>query len=230
MLPLLVYLLWPLGSSDYHIKDDQKELLKKQSFLNNEKQNTEIQKPNILLITVDDLGMADASLYNEGDIATPNIDNLGKQGVVFENAYVTSPVCAPSRAALITGRYQQRFGFEFTMHERYLKNRLEYFGFKYFVSSHPWEAKWSNKVPDKNAIDQQGLPLSEISLADILKNNGYQTGIIGEWHLGWSDEKRPSAFGFDEQYGFFTSRSKYPSSSVTRTHLYFAFAMQYEKT
>jgi arylsulfatase A-like enzyme len=158
---------------------------------------------------VDDLGMADVSLYGEGDMSTPNIDRLGQQGVVFENAYVTSPVCAPSRAALITGRYQQRFGFEFTMHERYLRNRLEYLGFRYFVDSDPWEAKWTNKVPDEDNIHNQGLPLSEITIANVLKRQGYQTGVIGKWHLGWSEEKRPSAFGFDEQYGFFMSHSLY---------------------
>lgn len=209
LVPVLVYLLWPLKSSDYEIRDDEQALSEKKAILNAIEKKADTNKPNIILITVDDLGMADVSLYDEGDISTPNIDKLGEQGVIFENAYVTSPVCAPSRAALITGRYQHRFGFEFTMHERYLKNRLEYLGFKYFVNSEPWEAQWMNKVPDANGIHQQGLPLSEITIADVLKKQGYQTGIIGKWHLGWSKEKRPSAFGFDEQYGFFTSHSLY---------------------
>ena len=141
-------------------------------------------RPNVILITVDDLGMADASLYDEGDISTPNIDQLGEQGIVFENAYVTSPVCAPSRAALITGRYQHRFGFEFTMHERYLKNRLEFLGFKYFVNSEPWEAKWTSNVPDEDNIQNQGLPLSEITIADVMKKQGYRNN----WKMAFGVE------------------------------------------
>jgi len=209
LLPILAFLLWPLSSADFAIREDPVSLEEKKTILNSITGSRDTNLPNIILITVDDLGMADVSLYDEGDISTPNIDLLGEQGVVFENAYVTSPVCAPSRAALITGRYQHRFGFEFTMHERYLKNRLEYFGFKYFIDSDPWEPKWAGKVPGKDAIHKQGLPVSEISLADVVKRIGYRTGIIGKWHLGWSEEKRPSAFGFDEQYGFFMSHSLY---------------------
>lgn len=212
---MLTVLLWPLKSTDFKIVEDVLALEEKKSILSSINDSPEASKPNVILITVDDLGMADASLYGEGDMSTPNIDRLGQQGIVFENAYVTSPVCAPSRAALITGRYQHRFGFEFTMHERYLRNRLEYLGFRYFVNSHPWEAKWMNKVPDEDNIHNQGLPLSEITIADVLKKQGYRTGIIGKWHLGWSEEKRPSAFGFDEQYGFFMSHSLYsPEGTV----------------
>lgn len=208
-------MLWPLKSSDFKIEEDANALEEKRTILNAIRNSDKSNRPNVILITVDDLGMADASLYDEGDILTPNIDHLGRQGIVFENAYVTSPVCAPSRAALITGRYQHRFGFEFTMHERYLKNRLEYLGFRYFINSDPWEAKWMSKVPDEDNIHNQGLPLSEITIADVMKKQGYQTGIIGKWHLGWSEEKRPSAFGFDEQYGFFTSHSLYsPEGTV----------------
>jgi arylsulfatase A-like enzyme len=207
--PILAYLFWPLKSADFKIEEDLHALEEKRTILNSIRSSQDTNKPNIILITVDDLGMADVSLYGEGDMSTPNIDQLGEQGVIFENAYVTSPVCAPSRAALITERYQHRFGFEFTMHERYLKNRLEYLGFRYFVNSHPWEAKWMAKVPDEDNIHNQGLPRSEITIADVLKKQGYQTGVIGKWHLGWSEEKRPSVFGFDEQYGFFNSHSLY---------------------
>jgi arylsulfatase A-like enzyme len=198
-----------MKSAEYEIIEDQKAIEEKRSILSSIPNQADSSKPNIILITVDDLGMADVSMYGEGDISTPNIDRLGSQGVVFENAYVTSPVCAPSRAALITGRYQQRFGFEFTMHERYLKNRLEYLAFRYFIDSDPWLPKWMSRVPNEIDLHKQGLPLSEISLADVLKTQDYHTGIIGKWHLGWSEEKRPSSFGFDEQYGFFMSHSLY---------------------
>ncbi len=208
-LPVVAILLWPLGTERLAIRMDKKAMENKKEYLNKQITPAEPNAPNILLITVDDLGMADCSLYDEGDIETPNIDRLGSQGVVFENAYVTSPVCAPSRAALITGRYQHRFGFEFTMHDRYLTNQLEYLGFRYFVKSKPWKAIWTNESPDERAIENQGLPRSEITLAEVLKKHGYTTGIIGKWHLGWTKSKLPSDFGFEEQYGFFHSHSLY---------------------
>ncbi len=206
---LVAYLLWPLRSPDFRIVDDPSAMAEKAGFISKNEKTTDTCPPNILLITVDDLGMADVSLYAEGDIETPGIDRLGAGGVIFDNAYVTSPVCSPSRAAIMTGRYQHRFGFEFTMHDRYLKNRLEFIGFRYFINSHPWVPKWQCAVPDPEAIHQQGLPPSEITLADMLQKYGYHTGITGKWHLGWSEEKRPSAFGFEEQYGFFHSHSLY---------------------
>jgi len=124
VVALAFYLLWPLGSSQFAIHYDGKEIAEKKEFLSQKVEKDSVSRPNIILITVDDLGMADCSLYGEGNINTPNIDRLGAEGIIFENAYTTSPVCAPSRAAMITGRYQQRFGFEFTIHERYLHNRL----------------------------------------------------------------------------------------------------------
>lgn len=208
-LPFLTWLLWPLSSAEWAISFDQAAFAEKKAFLAEKEIKNDSSRPNIILITVDDLGMADVSAYGEGQIQTPHMDKFGEAGVIFENAYVTSPVCAPSRASLITGRYQQRFGFEFTIHETYLTNRLQYFGFNYFVDSYPWKARWTSEVPDQDAIDQQGLPVSEITLAELLKKKDYHTGIIGKWHLGWTENHQPLAFGFDEQYGFMTSHSLY---------------------
>ena len=70
------------------------------------------EKPNILLIMVDDLGYNDLSIQKSSEIVTPNIDSIAQNGVRFSNAYVTASVCSPSRAGMITGRYQQRFGHE----------------------------------------------------------------------------------------------------------------------
>ena len=209
IIPVIPLLIYPMASSDFELKTDNIALNQKAEFLQADNPDQDTLQPNIILITVDDLGMADCSIYDEGNIITPNIERLGEGGIIFDNAYVTSPVCAPSRAAMITGRYQHRFGFEFTMHERYLKNQLEYLAFRYLINSEPWVAKWTKSVPDEEAIHNQGLPLSEITLAEILKKHGYHTGIMGKWHLGWSREKQPSAFGFDEQYGFFNSHSLY---------------------
>ena len=75
-------------------------------------------KPNIILILADDLGFNDVSYYNggaaDGSLLTPHIDSLAKEGVAFLNGYAASPVCSPSRAAIMTGRYSSRYGFEFT--------------------------------------------------------------------------------------------------------------------
>ena len=90
---------------------------------------TEIQKQVNELIS---------DLYGKGTIHTPNINRLADAGVRFTNAYVTAPICGPSRAAILTGRYNQRFGFEHQQHERFLKNRFEYLMFKNLVNSDPW--------------------------------------------------------------------------------------------
>src|SRR5262245_21629002 len=71
------------------------------------------ERPNIVLIVVDDLGYGELGCYGGRDIPTPNIDSLAKTGVRFTSGYVTAPFCAASRAAILTGRYQTRFGFEF---------------------------------------------------------------------------------------------------------------------
>ena len=70
-------------------------------------------RPNIILILADDLGYADVSAYPGGRFPTPNIERIARNGVLFTDGYATAPVCGPSRAALLTGRYQQRFGFEY---------------------------------------------------------------------------------------------------------------------
>jgi len=123
--------------------------------------------PNIVLIVSDDQGYADVSCYDHPqEVSTPNIDRLARQGVRLTNAYASAYVCAPTRAGLLTGRYQQRFGF--------------YTG----------------------GDSRTGLPLSEVTLADLLKKQGYATAVIGKWHVGIQPEYRPLKRGFDEFYGF----------------------------
>ena len=124
-------------------------------------------KPNIVIILADDQGNADAGFQrNPSTISTPSIDKLASDGVVFTNGYASAYVCAPTRAGLLTGRYQQRFGF-------YTAN-------------------------DSRA----GMPLTEITLADMLKKEGYRTGIFGKWHLGLQKEYHPLNRGFQDFYGF----------------------------
>ena len=123
--------------------------------------------PNVVVIVSDDQGYADLSCYDHPkEVSTPNIDRLAQQGVRLTNAYASAYVCAPTRAGLLTGRYQQRFGF--------------YTG----------------------GDSRVGLPLSEITVADLLKKQGYTTAVIGKWHVGIKPEYRPLKRGFDEFYGF----------------------------
>jgi arylsulfatase A-like enzyme len=136
-------------------------------------------KPNIIVIVADDLGYADIGVHGCKDIPTPNIDSLAKNGVRFTNAYVSCPVCSPTRAGLVTGRYQQRFGHEF------------------------------NPGGTQIAASEIGLPLSEITLANVLKASGYSTGVVGKWHLGMDPKFHPSRRGFDEFFGFLSGSHSY---------------------
>ena len=130
------------------------------------------QKPNIIVILADDLGYADISAYGIHRIDTPNIDSIGNNGIKFTDGYASAPVCAPSRAGLQTGRYQERFGFEF------------------------------NSGPAlRDMALGLGLAVGEITLADELRKNGYHTGAIGKWHLGNQDQFCPTNRGYDESLG-----------------------------
>jgi arylsulfatase A-like enzyme len=132
----------------------------------------ERRQPNIVVIVADDLGYADIGVHGGKDIPTPNIDALAAGGINFRDAYVSGPYCSPTRAGLLTGRYQQRFGHEFNLPETFLTRM------------------------------GAGLPLSEVTMADLLKANGYRTALFGKWHLGRGDKFHPMARGFDEFFGF----------------------------
>ncbi len=129
-------------------------------------------KANVILIVADDLGYGELGCFGGRDVPTPHIDSLARNGVRFTNAYVTAPFCAASRAALLTGRYQTRFGFEF------------------------------NPIGAANADPAIGLPVSEATLPEVLRENGYATALIGKWHLGGSAKFNPQRRGFDEFFGF----------------------------
>lgn len=130
-------------------------------------------RPNILLILADDLGYADIGVHGCEDIDTPVLDRLAHDGILFTDAYVTHPTCSPSRAALLTGRHQLRFGF--------VSNP------DYIIPNYP-------EAP-------LGMPLSEITIAQVLKGAGYRTGLVGKWHLGKPKAHHPLRFGFDSFYG-----------------------------
>ncbi len=134
-------------------------------------------QPNIILIVADDAGYADFGFQGSKTFKTPHLDKLADEGMKFTQAYVSAAVCGPSRAGLLTGKYQQKFGYE------------------------------ENNVPGymgNSALkgDDMGLPLSEITMGNYMKKLGYKTAIIGKWHLGNADKYHPTKRGFDFFYGF----------------------------
>ena len=132
------------------------------------------QKPNFVLIVADDLGFGDLSLNGSSQIPTPNIDRLAKEGVNFSHGYVSSSVSSPSRAGFLTGKNQVSFGHD------------------------------NNIGGSQPGFDAEflGLPLTELTIADRLKEHGYVNGLIGKWHLGDAPQFHPLKRGFDEFWGY----------------------------
>lgn len=210
IITLVSYGCSSLQSNKYDIHIDEHQLSKKRVFLKESIPKMDSHnRPNIILILADDLGLTDISLNGSQLIHTKHIDQLATSGINCTNAYVTASVCAPSRAGLLTGRYQHRFGFENQMHQRVAKNRFEQFWARNLINSHPWKIKKNKDLPTKEAIKKQGLPPTEITLAEMLKKVGYQTAAIGKWHLGSAVHSRPNNLGFDYHYGFYQSHSLY---------------------
>jgi len=147
-------------------------------------------------------------MYGDTRVRTPAIDSIATEGVAFDAGYVTASLCSPSRAAFLTGRYQQRFGHEGQPHERYATNWLEYVFFKTFFATGDWTlTRWV--APDREDVQRQGLPKSEVTLAEVFKHAGYATAAIGKWHLGWNPDFQPHNRGFDEHFGFYEAYSLY---------------------
>jgi len=146
------------------------------------------QRPNVVLILADDLGYGDLSCQGSVQIPTPNIDRLAAEGTRALRGHASSLVCAPSRAGLMTGRYQNRFGFEHNL-----------------------------SVPDHVKPEACGLPLDEPTMAERLKALGYRTAAVGKWHLGESPGHHPNARGFDSFFGMIKgSHGYFPAPGRSR--------------
>lgn len=156
------------------------------------------QKPNIVMIVVDDLGFNDLSFYTgeQATLPTPDIDALAAQGVAFENAYAGNAVCAPSRAMLMTGRYSTRFGFEYTPAPAAIARMFDIM-FKDSEALHRPQVNMAG-LEAMPPFDTLGMPSEEITLAELLRDQGYHTAHIGKWHLGRGQGMRPEHQGFDE--------------------------------
>lgn len=137
-------------------------------------------RPNVIVILADDLGYGDLASHGHPTIRTPRLDRMAAEGQRWTSFYAGAPVCSPSRAALLTGRLPVRSGV-------YGREALDN------------GAKSSPGVFRANAA--AGLPHDEITIAELLKDRGYATGIIGKWHLGQLPEYLPASQGFDLHYG-----------------------------
>ena len=187
--------------------------------------------PNVVILLADDLGKYEVSSYGADHIETPHIDQIGAEGVVFEEGYVTSPTCAPSRAGIMTGRVQNRYGFETQIMEHYPTNWVEYISGRWIVDTGEFVVKAKPSFPAVWQAHKQGVPPSEITLAEILKKYGYATGLVGKWHLGSSRKQVPLERGFDYQFGFNGAFSLYtPERNWTHVvnHEHSSFSAQYQ--
>ncbi|MDA1372011.1 MAG: sulfatase-like hydrolase/transferase [Proteobacteria bacterium] len=145
---------------------------------------SESNQPNIVLILADDLGFNDITFYGGGiaggTVPTPNIDSIATAGIHFPRAYAGNATCAPSRAALLTGRYATRVGFEFT----------------------PTGPNFAGRnIPNYPLPSQLGLPSEELTLPELLREKDYHSIALGKWHLGSTAGSVPNDQGFDEFLG-----------------------------
>jgi arylsulfatase B len=146
-------------------------------------------RPNIVLLLADDLGYGELGCQGNPQIPTPHIDSIAQSGVRFTNGYVSAPFCCPSRAGLMTGRYQTRFGHEL------------------------------NATGKLNLAPHVGLPLTETTLASHLQSAGYRTAAIGKWHLGATEKFHPLNRGFHEFFGFLHEGHYYAPQPTVANHL-----------
>mmetsp|Transcript_3834 Transcript_3834/g.5964 ORF Transcript_3834/g.5964 Transcript_3834/m.5964 type:complete len:550 (+) Transcript_3834:128-1777(+) len=158
-------------------------------------------KPNVVLILTDDIGYNDITRYGggfyNGKIKTPNIDSIGLNGISFTNAYAGHATCAPSRAALLTGKYASNVGFEFTPASS---------TGSWILGSLMGNGKLHGIYHRKNAASlstaNMTVPSSEVMIPAALREHGYRSIHLGKWHLGFDEHSRPLSRGFDETLGF----------------------------
>jgi arylsulfatase A-like enzyme len=165
--------------------------------------------PNVVVIVADDLGYNDLT-WNGGGVAngavpTPNIDGIARAGVEYTRGYTGNATCAPSRAAIMTGRYPQRFGFEFTPAP---KAFMRLIAFMRRDEPRP-PVYYSEREADVPSMEDEGIPAHEITIAELLRDRGYHTLGFGKWHLGEAPAMQPIAQGFDEYLGFLSGASLY---------------------
>jgi arylsulfatase A-like enzyme len=163
--------------------------------------DTDKTKPNVIVILVDDLGFNDITFfgggYHNGDLRTPNIDSIGKAGISFRNGYAGHATCAPSRAALLTGQFPTKIGYEYTpVSDAGAKVLGKYMNFNdlpgIFHADRAKGFSWANMSLSRNAT----------TIAEALQGSGYKTIQIGKYHNGFTEDSHAISRGFDETLGF----------------------------
>ncbi|MGB0580695.1 MAG: sulfatase family protein [Limisphaerales bacterium] len=129
-------------------------------------------RPNLIVIMVDDMGYGDAGCYGGKNFPTPNLDRMAREGMRFTDFHSSGPVCSPTRAGLLTGRYQQRAGVAGVVYAAFNRNR------------------------------HHGLQMKETTFAELLRDAGYRTGMFGKWHLGYEEQYNPTYQGFEKYVGY----------------------------
>lgn len=143
------------------------------------------RRPNIIYMLADDLGYNELGCYGQRRIRTPHIDSLAAEGVRFTDHYSGSPVCAPSRCVLMTGKHSGH---------AYIRGNGNPDGPKFDALRERYGCKFPGQYP---------IPPDEVTIAEVLKGRGYATGAMGKWGLGhWGTTGDPNAQGFDLFYGF----------------------------
>jgi len=164
--------------------------------------SVETQRPNIIYILADDLGYGEVGAFGQKVIETPNIDNLAKSGMIFTNHYSGAPVCAPARSVLLTGKHS---------------------GNTHIRANGEWSERgnvWSFKAmfEDPSLEGQRPLLDSIVTVAQVLHENGYKTGMVGKWGLGAPmTNSIPNKKGFDFFYGYNCQRQAH---TYYPTHLW----------
>ncbi|MGI9241795.1 MAG: sulfatase-like hydrolase/transferase, partial [Verrucomicrobiales bacterium] len=135
------------------------------------------ERPNIVFFFIDDLGWADLGCYGSKFHETPNLDRLAEQGMRFTDAYAACPVCSPTRASVMTGKYPARLGI----------------------------TDWIGASQKREALvtppNESFLPLDEVTIGEAMQDGGYKTAYFGKWHLGASDDHHPEKQGFGYHRG-----------------------------
>jgi arylsulfatase A-like enzyme len=155
------------------------------------------RRPNVVIILADDMGYGDLSSYGSKLVETRNIDGIGRDGVRFTDGYCSAPLCSPSRAGLVTGRYQQRFGFEQQVSSGAFPERREVRLDDGSLAPLQGEAEFLRR----------GIPTAEKNIGELFRAQGYRTGVVGKWHLGHGPQFLPHNRGFEESVVFYGNTS-----------------------
>lgn len=160
--------------------------------------------PNVILIVADDLGVNDVTFWGGGvaggTVPTPAIDSIAKEGVAFSSGYAGNATCAPSRAALMTGRYATRIGYEFTPAPLAMAKLIG----KTMQGDGSHVIYHTDREADVPPFQEMQVPTSEVMLGEMLGKHGYRTFHLGKWHLGETPATRPEARGFDETLSMYS--------------------------